>query len=132
MLDVGCGSGVLSIAGKKMNIKKVVGVDTDPVAIEESMKNAKRNKLKDKIEFFKGSVEDVRVCFSLIVANIYSGPLCRMMPSFKERLAPSGKLIVSGIMNDQEEIVLTFANDSGFQFVKKMREENWSAFIFSS
>lgn len=130
MLDVGCGSGILAIAGKKMNVEKVVGIDNDPIAVEESDKNLKQNDLENKIEFFEGKLEDINERFSLIVANIYSGPICRMMPIFKEKLFPNGKLITSGIMNDQEGTVLDFAKQSGFTLGKRMREENWSAFLF--
>jgi len=131
MLDVGCGSGILAITGKKLNVEKVVGVDNDPIAVEESYKNIKQNDLENKIEFFEAKLEDINGRFSLIVANIYSGPICRMMPVFKEKLFPNGKLITSGIMNDQEDTVLGFAEESGFTLEKRMREDNWSAFLFT-
>ena len=132
MLDVGCGSGILAIAAKKLDVKRVVGLDTDSVAIEESNKNAELNDLKGRVLFSEEKLENVKERFSIIAANIYSGPLCRMMPVFKKKLLSHGKLITSGIMNDQEAIVLDFAKENGFRLKKKMREENWSAFLFTS
>ena len=132
MLDVGCGSGILAIAAKKLDVKRVVGLDTDSIAIEESNKNAELNNLKDRVLFSEEKFENLKECFSIIAANIYSGPLCRMMPVFKKKLLSDGKLITSGIMNDQEAIVLDFAKENGFTLKKKMREENWSAFLFTS
>lgn len=131
MLDVGCGSGILAIAGRKMKIKRVVALDSDSLAIKESRKNAERNNLKNRIKFMKRNVEDIEESFDIIAANICSGTLCRMMPDFQKKLRFPGYLIVSGIMNEQEDIVLYFAMKNGFELKKIRREENWSALLLS-
>ncbi len=127
MLDIGCGSGILSIYGSIIGIKSVTGVDIDPIAIDESLKNAEINHVQNHIKFIEGDLKDIPGVFDLIVANIYCNTICRMIPVFKEKLLPDGNLIVSGITDDQVDTVLDFAKQSSFKLIKEVSEENWSA-----
>jgi ribosomal protein L11 methyltransferase len=130
MLDVGCGSAILSIAGFKLGIGNVTGFDTDPVAISESRKNARRNDVLGKIKFFCGYIQSVRGVYDLIVANVYLEPIYHMREEFKARLAPGGALVVSGIPVMRRDEAVDYLVKAGFRLDKELREGDWVALAF--
>lgn len=130
MLDVGCGSGILAITASKLGIGKITAFDTDPVAIRESRKNAARNSVLDKINFFCGDIRSVRWEYDLIVANVYLEPILSMSEELKSRLAEGGRLVVSGIPYIRREEALEGLLRTGFEFNKEFREGDWVAFEF--
>jgi len=98
LLDYGCGSGILAIAGKKFGAKDVYGVDIDPQAITSSMDNAKANLVDIKF-----SLPDVlkESSFDIVIANILSNPLRFLAPALANYT--KDKLILSGILESQAE-----------------------------
>jgi ribosomal protein L11 methyltransferase len=130
MLDVGCGSAILSISAYKLGIQDVTGFDTDPVAISESRKNARRNGVLGKIKFFCGYIESARGAYDLIVANVYLEPIYHMREAFKSRLAPGGALVVSGIPLPRRDDAVRYLTQAGFRLDKEMREGDWVALEF--
>ncbi|MEW6144866.1 MAG: 50S ribosomal protein L11 methyltransferase [Thermodesulfobacteriota bacterium] len=130
MLDVGCGSAILSIAAYKLGIGNVTGFDTDPIAISESRKNARRNGVLGKIKFFCGYIESARGVYDLIVANVYLEPIYHMREAFKSRLAPGGTLVVSGIPVIRRDEAVDYLVKAGFRLYKEMREGDWVALAF--
>ena len=100
-LDVGCGSGVLAIAAKKLGFRHVVAMDNDPVAVRVLRENARLNDVK-----VQSSVEDVlkyRPPFraGLVFANLFSGLLIKAAGRIKAAVAKQGVLVLSGIREDQ-------------------------------
>ncbi|HVY54578.1 MAG TPA: 50S ribosomal protein L11 methyltransferase [Thermodesulfobacteriota bacterium] len=130
MLDVGCGSGILSISAYKLGIPDVTGFDTDPVAISESMKNARRNGVLGRIKFFCGHLESVRGAYDLIVANVYLEPIYHMREGLKSRLAPGGSLVVSGIPVMRRDDAVKYLVGAGYRLDKETREGEWVALRF--
>jgi len=130
MLDVGCGSAILSIAAYKLGITDVTGFDTDPVAVSESRKNARRNGVLGKIKFFCGYLQSVRGVYDLIVANVYIEPIYHMREELKLKLAPGGTLVISGIPVMRRDDAVRYLVGAGYRLHKEVREGDWVAFGF--
>ena len=129
VLDVGCGGGVLSICAAKMGVPSITGFDMDPVAIKESFKNAEKNGVGGKINFFTGLIEDSEGIFDLIVANVYVEPILSMKESFSDRLAPGGSLVVSGIPVSRGQEALEGLSGAGFKLHKERTEGQWVSYV---
>lgn len=100
LLDYGCGSGILAIAGAKLGADKVVGVDIDPQAVVAAQANAERNEVSAR---FDDSAHKLDGTFDRVVANILSNPLRALAPAICAHVAPGGRLALSGILEEQAE-----------------------------
>jgi len=130
MLDVGCGSGILSISAVMLGVKNVTGLDIDPIAIKESEKNAQKNSVFDEINFFCGYIEDAEGQYELIVANVYIEPILMMREEFKSRLALDGRLVVAGIPDSRRDEAVRGLEKSGFILDKELKKGGWVALWF--
>jgi ribosomal protein L11 methyltransferase len=128
LLDVGCGSGILSLAALKLGIDAAVGIDIDARAVRVAEQNATRNGLQDRTHFLKGSGVPLRQeAFLWIVANIYLGPLVEMMPTLAQRLMPQGSIILSGILERQEAALQASLQTAGLNLQQRLVEDGWVA-----
>jgi ribosomal protein L11 methyltransferase len=127
LLDVGCGSGILSLAALKLGIATAVGVDIDAQAVAVAARNATLNSLQERVQFQTGSVESVSGQFALITANIYLGPLVDMMVPLVERLAPQGSVILAGILAHQELALRAAMQTAGLDVRHRLEEAGWVA-----
>ena len=108
LLDYGCGSGILAIAGARLGAARVAGVDIDPQAVVAARDNAERNGVD---ALFADSAEPVAGEYDLVVANILSNPLRVLAPAICAHVRPGGRLALSGILREQaEEIIGIYAN----------------------
>ena len=130
MLDVGCGSGILSIAALKLGVRDVTGFDTDPIAIEESRKNANENDVLNKINFFCGYIQSAKGQYDLIVANVYIESILLMKEEFLSRLSPTGRLVVSGIQYKRREEAVRGLQEAGFLLQNDRIDKDWVALEF--
>lgn len=128
MLDVGCGSGILAICAVKLGVPNVTGFDLDPVAVRESLKNARKNSVGDEIRFFCGLIESVSGSYDLIVANVHVEPILLMKEAFSARLAPGGSLVVSGIPISRGSEAVDGLRGAGFKLHKERTEGDWVSF----
>lgn len=124
LLDVGTGSAILAIAAARMG-HRVLGVDTDPVALENAAENIERNGVGDRIELVVGSADAVDGRYPLVVANILARILIRIAPDVMARCAPGGTLILSGMLVDQVDAVR--AAHPGFVEVERRVAGPWVA-----
>jgi len=102
--DVGCGSGVLSLAAVKLGAKKVFAVDTDPLAVEATLENRDRNGMGNQIWVRQGSLEHIPDMVDGLVCNIVAETILDMIPAFRLVVREQGWMILSGILLEQAKI----------------------------
>jgi ribosomal protein L11 methyltransferase len=127
VLDVGCGSGILSLAALKLGAQTALGVDIEAQAITVAEHNAALNDLQHQAYFVQGSWDVTAEQFDLLTANIYLGPLVNMIHSLAQRLARHGTLILSGILAFQESTLRTALDTAQLTVIRQMTQENWVA-----
>ena len=111
VLDYGCGSGVLAIAALLLGATQADGTDIDPQAITASYDNAERNGV-DTQHFSASLCEDYNGTENdIVVANILAGPLAELKPVLLKALKVSGKLVLSGILEEQAEDLIASYSD---------------------
>ena len=136
-LDMGCGSGILALAMAKLWKVPVTGIDIDPVSVKVSQENAYKNGLKKLTQFGSGdgyhaSLARKNAPYDIIVANILARPLMKMARLLAKNLAPSGYAVLSGLLNTQENMVLSAHRQQGLYLVGRIRHKGWSALILRS
>jgi ribosomal protein L11 methyltransferase len=136
MIDVGCGSGILTIAAVKLGVNKALGLDIDPDAIQISSANAQTNGVSDAATFRKGSIKDFlaqkerKEGAFLVVANIIAPILKNLFDEGLGNLVlPGGKMILSGILNEQLPGILLCLEQDGFELDEIIEQEGWVGLI---
>ena len=130
VLDLGTGSGVLAIAVAKLAHCPVLATDIDPVATKVAAANARLNGTAGLIRFETAAGFGNRAFaeegpFDLIVANILARPLMRMAPEIAANLAPGGRLVLSGILATQRQMVLAAFRSAGLFHRKTIWRDEW-------
>jgi len=124
VIDYGCGSGMLAIAACKFGAQKSLGVDIDPQAIDASRQNAERNAIDStNLELSLPAAMD-RTPVDLLIANILSGPLIELAPSLAELVKPGGKILLSGILREQQNAI-QLAYQPFFDLGPVCAKEDW-------
>ena len=126
-LDVGCGSGILSIAAVKLGATRVLGVDIDPIAMEATDANARHNRVGKRIRAREGSVPTGEGPFDTVLANLIAGLLVELAPHLAQELVPGGTLIASGIFVDREPQVRAALEAAGLGILHRGHESDWVA-----
>lgn len=127
VLDVGCGSGILAIAAVRLGAATALGVDTDPIAIEATTANARRNGLVRRVRARVGSLPSGEPPFDVVLANLIAGVLVPLAPALRAELAPGGTLVASGIFIDRESEVRAAFEAAGLAVTGRMAEGEWVA-----
>ena len=139
VLDMGCGSGILTVAALKLGAKDAVAVDIDEVAARIAKENMEQNSFaEDRVQVFDGDVladsalyEKIGKDYDVICANIVAGIIMMMADMFYEKLKVGGYLISSGIISERENEVRSALEKTGFKTVKTYSLDNWSAIVFT-
>jgi len=138
VIDVGCGSGILSIAAILLGASQAYGTDISPAAVQSSLENAKLNNISNKVSFTRGSVGEIIngtfdiVDAPLVVVNILANIIMRLFDQdLGELISPGGELILSGILETQADEVLHHAKQSGFTLIEKREIDDWVALCVS-
>jgi ribosomal protein L11 methyltransferase len=132
-LDIGCGSGILAIAAARLGASSVLGVDTDPIAVQAPLANARRNGLSRRIRARRGSVPTGAGPFDLVMANLIASVLVRLAAEIAAELRPpsadvaAGRVLASGIFIDREPEVRGGFEVAGLRVVRADREGEWVA-----
>lgn len=130
VLDIGCGSGVLSICSAILGAEKVIGIDLESKIIDEAIINARRNNIWEKTEFSTQKLEELRMKFDLIVANILLKTINSLKPIILQKLNPQGTLIISGIRNHQKNFAIDTFIESGLDLILEFNSNEWNALLF--
>ena len=134
LLDVGTGSGILSIISLKLGAKKAVGTDLDPCAIEAVKENTEVNGIDPaSFEVMIGNIIDDKAvqdrvgygCYDIVVANILAEVLVPLTPVILAQLKPGGIYITSGIIDDKEELVVRTVKDCGLEVLEVTYQGEW-------
>jgi ribosomal protein L11 methyltransferase len=129
VLDVGSGSGILSIAAARLGAAEVLAVEYDPDANLNARENIDRNGVEDIVRLHEAMADEALLRqlggFDLVVANILSGVIRPLLPAFATVLKGDRKLIVSGILQAEGSLVLQDAQAAGFVLVEEDREDDW-------
>src|SRR6267143_3699696 len=126
LLDLGTGSGILALAAARFGAKRVTAIDHDPVAIATAKANARRNKL-DNIDFRVGDVRRWQFPprIEIITANLFSELLIEILPKLKR----AQRLILSGILCEQEAQLVRALKRNGIAVVEMRRRGKWIAIL---
>ncbi len=138
VLDLGCGSGILSIAALKLGAAHARGTDLDPCAITATNENMEVNGLNtDQYEVIQGNViTDEELCktlkyedYDLVVANILAEILEGITPVAMKMLKKGGLYITSGIIEEREDFVREFLLKAGFEILEVNKQRDWVSFV---
>ncbi|CUS98208.1 ribosomal protein L11 methyltransferase [Candidatus Kryptonium thompsonii] len=130
VLDVGTGSGILSIAAIKLGADTCVGVDNDHWAYENALENAEINNVKDKFKVILGTIDDVNETnFDFVLANINKNAIIKMIPKFYEKLKDKGFLITSGYLDIDQGTIEEHLLIHNFEIIDVLKENEWLAIV---
>jgi ribosomal protein L11 methyltransferase len=132
VLDVGTGSGILSLAALRLGARRAVGYDTDPLAIEASTANAKANALGARFEARRGTLPDTsEEPFPLVVANLVAAVLIELGPRLAAHTSAGGTLIAAGIIENRSDEVEAALGRAGFVVIDWITEGDWVTVRFT-
>lgn len=130
MIDVGTGSGVLSIAAKYLGAGEIDAYDIDDEAIKATKENVALNPIAQDINIGTNSLLDgISKKVDLIVANILAEIIVPLIPQAKECLNPGGKFITSGIINDKKDLIVNELTKHGFVIDEILNQKDWYSII---
>jgi ribosomal protein L11 methyltransferase len=123
VLDFGTGTGVLAILAKKMGAESVLAIDNDDWSITNAEENIRNNNVD--IELKKADNANGSQNFDIILANITRNVILENFSSFVSSLAKDGRLLLSGLLQSDEEHITSVATDNGLKLIKKLERNNW-------
>jgi len=138
VIDLGCGSGILSIAALKLGAETALGVDIDAQALKSSRENAEANGVAERLSLGLGSVEEVRAGkfplsqAPLVLANILAPVLVRLFDAgMADLIAPRGAIVLSGILDPQARSVIEAGEKHGLRLLEQKQIADWVALLMS-
>lgn len=131
MLDVGTGTGILSIAAAKLGVPSIWANDIDPLAVDATRENAADNGVADVIEVHDSTVTSPDAGFDFVVANILPHILIAIVDEVAPKVAPGGRLLLSGILEERVAEVRAVYEPYGLVFEKLEQEGPWTALLYT-
>ena len=128
VIDIGSGSGILSMAAVLLGAEKATGVDLDPVAVRVALENVELNNLQDKIEILHGNLTDViREKADIVVANIMADIILILLEDVRAFIKDDGLFISSGIIQEKRAAVEARLLEKNFSIVEVETKGEWCA-----
>jgi ribosomal protein L11 methyltransferase len=125
VLDIGCGTGVLSIISSKRGAEKIVAIDIDEWAYKNSIENSKLNNINNT-KFILGDIDKLNgLTFNVILANINRNIILRDLHIYYRSLSLNGELFISGFLVDDINLILEVAKKLGFSLINKKNKNQW-------
>jgi ribosomal protein L11 methyltransferase len=132
VLDMGCGTAILSIAAEKIGAKNILAIDNDQWAYENSIENIKKNKCSF-IDVKLGDVTDIKgLNFDIILANINRNILCRDLEQYKTTLNARGLFFLSGFFTTDVEQILEVVSPLNLNLIKQFSHESWACLVLEN
>jgi ribosomal protein L11 methyltransferase len=125
LLDVGCGSGVLALAGAQLGIPCNVGIDISGAALRVARDNARQNLLTKTVHWLKGSTEAIQAPFDLIIANLPWALQIDKVEEFLRLSHPQTTLILSGFRDTQDQFLQDLYLRQGWQIRQRLCKDLW-------
>jgi len=130
VLDVGCGSGILSIAAAMLGAKDVLGVDIDPIAVEVAVENLELNNVSHVARAQYGDLtKGVDYKANIVVANLMADLVMMLANDVAKHMEEGGYFISSGILVEKEELVAAHLREQGFEIVEIKEDGLWCAIV---
>ncbi len=137
VIDVGCGSGILSIAALKLGAQKALAVDIDSASVRSTRENAAANGVEKSLEVGLGSVSEMRegqfglAQAGLVLANILAPVIIRLFEAgLADLVALGGVIALSGILDAQGPSVRAAAEAQGLHFVEQRQSGDWIVLVY--
>ncbi len=135
VLDVGCGSAILSIAAAKLGARQVLGLEIDDVAARVAVDNVERNSCQATVSIENGTLPHHAVksgAFDLVVANISAKVIIDLAGELVAACRQGARLLLSGVLEEREEDVVARLMDIGAQFDGRQVDGDWTCFVMSA
>jgi ribosomal protein L11 methyltransferase len=129
LLDVGCGSGILSLSGVLFGCGAAFGVDVDRLAVWVARVNARLNHLSQQATFTPGSLEAVTGRFDIVVVNILLEPILAMLPLLHTVIVPGGVVVLSGILTTEVPQLRSGLSAQQWRITHRVSQEEWTAVV---
>jgi ribosomal protein L11 methyltransferase len=130
LIDIGCGSGILSIAAAHLGAQKVVAVDLDRLAVKVSKENVELNGFSNIIDVRYGDLTDViEEKADVIVANIIADIIAKLSENIADFMKEGAYFISSGIINDKKDFVITKLKENNFEIVEEKNDGEWNCIV---
>lgn len=130
VVDLGTGSGILALAAKRFGAQRVIAIDNDARAIATARANARTNKI-DNVDFRVGDVRHWKFPrkIDIVTANLFSGLLIEILPKLKQMLKRDGRIILSGVLRNQERELRRALRLCKIDIVQARRRGKWVAVL---
>ncbi len=129
MLDVGTGSGILSVYGAMLGAKEITAIDIDPEAVRWAEKNIELNEIPVKIDLSTTPLEEIDRQYDVIAANLIKNTILELNPLFPEVMAPEGLMIMSGLLTGQVEDIEEDFKRYGLKKIHESIMGEWSCIL---
>lgn len=134
--DIGCGTAVLAMAAARVWDGDILASDIDQVAVDVAEANLKANGMAGAVRCLEAAGFDhpelqANAPYDLIFANILKGPLMALAPEIAANLRPGGQAILSGLLNEQAEDVISVYSQNGFNVARQDQIGEWTTLILS-
>lgn len=127
--DIGTGSGILAITAVKFGAEYAVAIDNDPLVIDVAQDNAQVNGVFDKIDFSCATADMLSQEFDFVCANILHNVLADIMGDLKNIMKNGSKMVLSGILNEKQPVVLEAIEKHGLKIVETLSQDQWVAIV---
>jgi ribosomal protein L11 methyltransferase len=129
LLDFGCGTGILAIAGIKLGIKSAVAIDIDDDSVRDAGEYININNVNSHIKLYKKDISEIKETkFDVVVCNIISSVILKNLGIIRSKLKPGGKLFLTGILKNERNKLINSIKENDMSVIEIRKKADWIAF----